>query len=72
MKGLADFARESTKAEETRLKQEEVKLKREMLKKGLGIEDSTNGPGRSLGARLAPCRCAPSTGYGLAGFRRGT
>ncbi|HGE7345152.1 TPA: AAA family ATPase [Pseudomonas aeruginosa] len=53
VKGLADFARESTKAEETRLKQEEVKLKREMLKKGLGIEDSTNGPrslvGRTLG-----------------------
>ena len=53
VKGLADFARESTKAEETRLKQEEVKLKREMLKKGLGIEDSTSGPrslvGRTLG-----------------------
>ena len=36
VKGLADFARESNKVEETKLKQEEVKLKRDMLKKGLG------------------------------------
>ena len=53
MKGLADFARESNKVEETKLKQEEVKLKRDMLKKGLGIEDSASGPralvGRTLG-----------------------
>ncbi len=53
VKGLADFARESNKVEETKLKQEEVKLKRDMLKKGLGIEDSASGPralvGRTLG-----------------------
>lgn len=53
VKGLADFARESNKVEETKLKQEEVKLKRDMLKKGLGIEDNASGPralvGRTLG-----------------------
>lgn len=36
VKGLADLARESNKVEETKLKQEEVRLKRDMLKKGPG------------------------------------
>lgn len=53
VKGLAEFARESNRVEETKLKQEEVKLKRDLLKKGLGIDDNASGPralvGRTLG-----------------------
>lgn len=53
VKGLAEFARETNSAEEKKLKQEEVKLKRDMLKKGLGIEESPSGPRQLIGRSLA-------------------
>ncbi|MDH0549604.1 MULTISPECIES: AAA family ATPase [Stenotrophomonas] len=50
---VLEIQREATKAEETRLEQEKVRLKRDLLKKGLGIEESPGSPralvGRTLG-----------------------
>lgn len=52
-KTLLEFQREANRQDELKLEQEKEKTKREMLKKGLGIEDSPNGPralvGRTLG-----------------------
>jgi len=54
VEAVAELQRREAKTEETRLKRDELQLKREMVKKGLGIEEVPGGPrslvGRALGS----------------------